>query len=56
MGHARRLTGGTFEPHVGAALSFSALPDRVERAYGRDSGFGVVAFLGVRPAAIFHRP
>lgn len=52
VGYARRLPGGMFEPRVGAALSFSAIPDRVEQAYGRNSGFGVTVFLSVRPRAM----
>lgn len=53
VGYMRRLTtGGMFEPQIGAALSFSALPNRVEQAYGRESGFGVTVFLSVRPSAM----
>lgn len=53
LGYIRQLPGGRmFEPRVGAALSFSALPDRVEQAYGRGSGFGIAVFLSVRPSAI----
>jgi YHS domain-containing protein len=53
VGYMRRLPGsGMFEPRLGAALSFSAIPDRVERAYGRDNGFGVTVFLSVRPRAM----
>lgn len=52
LGYMRRLMSGTFEPHVGAALSFSALPNAVEQAYGRGSGFGLLMFLRVRPAAM----
>ena len=49
IGYRRRLVGGMFEPHVGAALSFSGIPNRVEQAYGRERGFGVSVFLSLRP-------
>lgn len=52
VGYRRRLLGGTFEPHVGAALSFSGIPDRIEQAYGRESGFGIMVFLSLRPGAM----
>lgn len=52
IGYRRRLLGGMFEPHVGAALSFSGIPNRVEQAYGRESGFGVTVFLSLRPSAM----
>lgn len=49
IGYSRRLLGGTFEPRVGAAVSFSGIPNRVEQAYGREIGFGVTVFLSLRP-------
>jgi YHS domain-containing protein len=52
VGYRRRMVGGMFEPHVGAALSFSGIPNQVERAYGRGSGFGVTVFLSLRPSAM----
>lgn len=52
VGYTRRLTAGTFESHVGAALSFSGIPNRAERAYGRGSGIGVLLFLSARPSVM----
>jgi YHS domain-containing protein len=53
VGYTRQLPGrGMFEPRIGGALSFSAIPDRAEEAYGRGSGFGIALFLSVRPSAI----
>ena len=52
LGYTRQLPGsGMFEPRVGGALSFSAIPDRAQQAYGRSSGFGVLVFFSVRPGA-----
>lgn len=56
IGYSRRLLGGTFEPHVGAALSFSGIPNRIERTYSRESGFGVTVFLSLRPGAMSGLP
>jgi YHS domain-containing protein len=53
LGYARQLPGGgMFEPRVGAALSFSAIPERAEQAYGRGSGVGVLVFFSLRPGAM----
>jgi YHS domain-containing protein len=53
LGYVRRLPGGrTFEPRVGGALSFSAIPDRAEQAYGARSGLGIVVFFSLRPGAM----
>ena len=49
VGYMRRLSLDPLEPTAGAAISFSALPDRVEQRYGRDSGLGVILFVSVRP-------
>ena len=53
LGYARQLPGSRmFEPRVGAALSFSAIPERAEQAYGRGSGVGVLVFFSLRPSAM----
>ena len=57
LGYTRQLPGsGMFEPRVGGALSFSAIPDRAQQAYGRGSGFGILVFFSVRPGATFITP